>query len=1119
MLRRSASVALPLVICVAFALLLTPVSAFSLDEDPVETVADNNSSSTDEADTPDEEVITDREAPATSIEDSPESLPSESSDSSSDVSVEREETLYGPMVNPRHMWNNPYSGISLYATSSPSWKTVNGTKSFYDGNGKLYASPALKVIDVSEWQETIDWKKVKDSDVDAVILRAGYGEGHLDKQFAYNIQQVRKYGIPYGLYLYSYAYDASFAKIEAEWMAEIIEKYGCDDRSLPIYYDIEQFTPWKDGNTMRYPPSSVSAYRDVISTFVDTLSAKGYDDVNVYTYRAYLQSRLNSPDIWSITSWIAEYNPTLAIENTYYQGQYGWQYTDSASVSGISGGVDMSAFSDWDFINVPYMPSVEIPDGTYYLNSQLLDSSGVQISGGSTASGAATVLGSADGSSSQRFIFTRQEDGSYIIKNEASGLVLDVNGANPYNGAKVQQYAENGSDAQRWFLRDSGAGYYIQSALGNWVLDIASAQTADGTSIRLYSPNGTSAQLFMPAAAESNVPVEKTVAIRSTIDNSMVVDVKSGSAANDTVVQLYTWNDSDAQMFTLSPVGNGIYEIANVKTDKLVEVTDGRTANSSKVSQYERNGTLSQHWSVRSQDDGSFVLINCKSGKALDVPDGTVENGKQLQIYSPNGTMAQGWFLAEQESHRSRMDALAEKNKGTIKPGTYALGSVSSERQVIDVKDGSSNSGANVQIYSSNGTDAQRWTITEDDEGYLTITNVGSDKVLDVKDGSTNNKTNVQQYVSNDSYAQKWVAVRNSDGTVTFYSALKMNLALDVYGGKTSNGTNVDVYAANGSDAQKFRLYSASPVTKSERVVNDGTYVVSASNGRVLDVPSGKRTDGVQLQTYAVNGTASQAFYFEYNTAKGLYSIRSVVSGRVLDAAEGDFVVATPVNQWGSSAGDASQRYWALERTSDGGYLIVNASTGLALGCTSTNKLITVPTTDSRTDVWKLSESPVVWSEEELDVRASSQEKALENGIYTIASTGNQHMVVDVKSGSKQNSANVQLYTANGTNAQRWRVENLSSGYIRVVNVGSGKVLDVKSATKSSGANVQQYASNGSRAQMWLPVRQSDGSYVLYSALGNGLVLDVKGGSMKNGANVQIYAYNGSVAQGFTFEQ
>ena len=67
--------------------------------------------------------------------------------------------------------------------------------------------------------------------------------------------------------------------------------------------------------------------------------------VHVYSYRSYLQSVLNSSKILSYTSWIAAYTNTLGFTNKYYDGSYGWQYTSSGSVDGISGKVDMSAFS------------------------------------------------------------------------------------------------------------------------------------------------------------------------------------------------------------------------------------------------------------------------------------------------------------------------------------------------------------------------------------------------------------------------------------------------------------------------------------------------------------------------------------------------------------------------------------------------------------------------------------------------------------------------------------------------------------------------------------------------------------------------------------------------------
>ena len=127
--------------------------------------------------------------------------------------------------------------IMLMSTYGTSWSGKN----FYNGYGNLWCANGKKVIDVSFWNSTIDWAKVKNSDVDGAVLRIGYGEGVEDTRFAQNLAGVRSVGMPYGVYLYSYAYDADFARQEANGTADLLDKYGCKDLSLPIFYDIEAF--------------------------------------------------------------------------------------------------------------------------------------------------------------------------------------------------------------------------------------------------------------------------------------------------------------------------------------------------------------------------------------------------------------------------------------------------------------------------------------------------------------------------------------------------------------------------------------------------------------------------------------------------------------------------------------------------------------------------------------------------------------------------------------------------------------------------------------------------------------------------------------------------------------
>ena len=219
--------------------------------------------------------------------------------------------------------------------SAPYWQG----DSFYNGDGTLFLADAANVIDVSEHQGVIDWQAVKDSGVDAAIIRVGYGVGNEDRFAARNIAECNRLGIPYGVYLYSYAYDADFARREGEWVAEVCARLGARP-TLPYYYDLENWT-WT-GHT---PPTSPKAYEGIVDAFFSAMASRGISDVSVYSYTSYLQGPLNAESIWRRTSWVAQYNYRLDFSNPYRPSFHGWQYSDGGSVPGIRGAVDLNAFT------------------------------------------------------------------------------------------------------------------------------------------------------------------------------------------------------------------------------------------------------------------------------------------------------------------------------------------------------------------------------------------------------------------------------------------------------------------------------------------------------------------------------------------------------------------------------------------------------------------------------------------------------------------------------------------------------------------------------------------------------------------------------------------------------
>lgn len=117
------------------------------------------------------------------------------------------------------------------------------------------------------------------------------------------------------------------------------------------------------------------------------------------------------------------------------------------------------------------------------------------------------------------------------------------------------------------------------------------------------------------------------------------------------------------------------------------------------------------------------------------------------------------------------------------------------------------------------------------------------------------------------------------------------------------------------------------------------------------------------------------------------------------------------------------------------------------------------------------------------------------DGEYTIGNGESGTAVLDISGASRSNGANAQLWKANGSGAQRFRISyDESAGAYEIVCAASGLALDVDCADFSSGTNVQQYARNGSAAQRWLITRRDDGGYTIASAGDPRLVLDAKWG-------------------------
>ena len=187
-------------------------------------------------------------------------------------------------------------------------------------------------IDVSEHQGRIDWNAVKASGIDFAILRVGFGApswgGRVDYQFNRNISECERLGIPYGVYIYSYAFDNQQAADEASMVINCLS--GHNPR-LPVYYDLEDNSIIANGRQ-----TGIASRAQV---FCNRISAAGYEPgiyANLNWFNSILTDSVFKSSSWD--HWIAQYNSQCD-----YTGNYSfWQYKSNGKVPGINGNVDMN---------------------------------------------------------------------------------------------------------------------------------------------------------------------------------------------------------------------------------------------------------------------------------------------------------------------------------------------------------------------------------------------------------------------------------------------------------------------------------------------------------------------------------------------------------------------------------------------------------------------------------------------------------------------------------------------------------------------------------------------------------------------------------------------------------
>ena len=201
-------------------------------------------------------------------------------------------------------------------------------------------------VDISEFQQNIDFNKMKNDGIKAVIIRAGYGRetSQKDSMFESHYRNAKAAGLKIGVYWYSYADSVNDAEKEAKACLECINNKSLD---MPIYYDLEDNSQTKLGK---------AKLTEIAERFCETIKKSNYR-AGVYANLNWFNNYLDYDKLKKKYSiWLAQYNSVNELNCDI------WQNSSTGRVSGYSRNIDTNIiYNENVFKNI----KVEKPVLTY----------------------------------------------------------------------------------------------------------------------------------------------------------------------------------------------------------------------------------------------------------------------------------------------------------------------------------------------------------------------------------------------------------------------------------------------------------------------------------------------------------------------------------------------------------------------------------------------------------------------------------------------------------------------------------------------------------------------------------------------------------------------------------
>lgn len=598
--------------------------------------------------------------------------------------------------------------------------------------------------------------------------------------------------------------------------------------------------------------------------------------------------------------------------------------------------------------------------------------------------------------------------------------------------------------------------------------------------------------LFLPCVKAADKPIEDGVyVIRSSINDSYVLDAYGAVANNGTNIQLYLYNGGLSQKWIVKYLDSGYYEITSTIDDRYSLDANGAIFNNGvNIQLWKKNNTNAQKWIIKETKNGYFRIVSYNDAYSLDATGAVATNCTNIQLWQNNESGAQDF----------RFEKIYSLKK-TIENGVYRISSGLNDNMMIDIYGGHIKNLSNIQLYQNNNGDNQLFYVNYLNNGYYAIRPyLNVNYSLDVFNGNKTNGTNIELYSYNGGYNQQWIINDVGNGYYNIISRCNY-LATDVHGAISKNESNIEMYTYHNKNNQKFRFNKVD--FSGSKTIGNGYYFINniKNSKKVLDVNYGVMEDNRNVEIYDLNYGINQKWYIEYLN-DGYY--------RILCDKDKNYSLQVDGNNIniGLYSGKDEQQ-WIIKKLNDYYYII--SKKGVYLDLYQANL---ANTTNIQAYSFSGSDAQKFNFMKTAD---GISEKVLDNGIYRISSALNNNMFVDVNGASNANGTNVQLWSRNSSVAQKWYIEYLNNGYYKITSlVDLNKSLDVDYVGTSNGTNVSIYEYSNPINQQWIIKDAGDGYFYIISNC-NGLYLDVANGETNNGTNILMWQYNGGKNQKFKF--